>query len=294
MKPENSWVRYLLSRIKKNQNNLIVVVGATGSGKSYACLKIGELMSEKNGVPFTDSNIVFGLKELLKLINSGKLKKGSVILFDEPQCSISAREFQSLANKTFNYLISTFRHRCFTVLMATPYEDLLDISSRKLFHAKFLTTGIDRKEKKVILKPLIMQYNSHKQKFYEKFLRVSFREENSPVNTILPLRNWSIPKPSEELIKLYEQKKLKFTTNLNEHLEKRLEAYEKQNEIKDKRKPLTDKQLTVLITLARFKGNVKRTALALGLQEYLVYFHNKQAKKKDYSWEEYVMSENTK
>ena len=284
-KPKNSWISYLLLRIKNNKNNLIVFVGQTGSGKSWGGLSVGEMMSKENKIPFGIDNIVFSLKELMQLINSGKLKKGSVILFDEPQISISAREFQSQANRVFNYLLTTFRHRNFTLLFATPYEDLLDKTSRKMFHAKFTTMKINKEEKKVIVKPVELQYNSHKQKFYEKFLRVSFKPEGRRHNQVSPLSWWGIPKPSDEIIKLYEEKKYKFTTELNENIQLQLESYEqKQKEsynIKDTRKPLTDKQRDVLRLMKQY-GDVEKVMESLDMAKATIYFHITQARKKGY------------
>ena len=133
--------------MKKNQNNLISIVGKTGSGKTYTAISICEIMSNMDGVPFTIEHVVFSLRELMDLINSGKLKRGSKIVFDEPQVSISARDFQSEANKVFNYLISTFRHRNYTLFFCTPFETLLDKSTRKLFHARFETMSINQNTK---------------------------------------------------------------------------------------------------------------------------------------------------
>src|SRR3990172_2181506 len=84
----NSWARWMVGRtMKKNQNNLISIVGKTGSGKTFSAISICEIMSKMDGVPFTIEHIVFSLRELMDLINSGKLKRGRKIVFDEPQVS---------------------------------------------------------------------------------------------------------------------------------------------------------------------------------------------------------------
>lgn len=290
-KPKDSWVRWILYRIRQNKNCLITVVGATGSGKTWSAMSICEKISERNKVPFGVDNIIFGLKELMSLINSGDLKKGSCIIFDEPQVSISAREFQSQANKVFNYLLTTFRNRNFILFFCTPYEDLLDKTARKLFHAKFLTISINRNTELTKLKPFVVEYNSKYQKFYEKYLRISFRKKGFNRNTVVPLRLWEVPKPSKELIKVYEHKKMVFTTKLNVSIEKRLEFYEKENDVQEYRKELTRKQEDVLITIAKYKGKMKPASEELKMGERNVYFHRLQSAKKGYKWEEFIYEE---
>ena len=290
---KDSWIKYFLSRIKQNKNNLVAVIGSTGSGKTWSAISICEKMSKENGVYFGIENIIFTLKDLMALINSGDLKAGSCIIFDEPQISISSREFQSEANRIFNYLLTTFRHRNLSLFFCTPFEDLLDLSTRKLFHVKFSTLSLDRNKKTCKWKGVTLQYNSQRKKFYEKFLRIVFPVDNENLKKVL--KSWSVSKPSEELIKVYEKKKTNFTTNLNKEIEERLNHYDNSQKqrygIKDKRKRLTEKQKDVLVALANNKGNIKATASYLGTKENNVYFHQAQAFKKDYEWKEFIVGD---
>lgn len=245
--PKDPWIKYFCTRTNNNKNNLVAIIGPTGSGKTYAGLSICQMISKENGIPFEIENVVFNLKELFSLINSGKLSKGSSIVFDEPQCSISSREWQGEYNKVFNYLLSTFRHRCINLFFCTPYEDLLDLSSRKLFHAKIQTAGINTNTKMCRLRPKTTEYNSQLKKFYEKWLRVSYRPINSNRNITKKYEYWNVPKPSEELINLYEAKKYAFTSKLNQDIERRLDSYQAKEEIKinknlKDKKPLTPRQ----------------------------------------------------
>lgn len=242
---KNSWITYLNRRTKLNKNNLIAVIGQTGSGKTWTAISVCEMISKKNGVPFEIENIVFGLKPLLKLVNSGKLKAGSSIIFDEPQVSISSREWQGKANKVFNYLLSTFRFMNVNMFFCTPYEDLLDKSSRKLFHSKFETVSINVKTKMAKIKPKIIEYNSHLSKFYEAYLKINYKPISKSVFVVEKLKRWNIPKPSDEMIKLYEIKRAEWHKRLTQDLDKQLADYgkdkEKKNELKDKIIEIVDK-----------------------------------------------------
>jgi len=283
---KNSWVRYLNSRtMDLNRNNLIIIVGQTGSGKTYTGMSICEMMAEDNGTEFTADNIVFGLKELMQLINSGKLKKGSCIIFDEPQVSISSRDFMSATNKIFNYLLTTFRHKNFSLIFCSPYEDLLDKTARKLFHAKFLMTTIDRNNNLASIKPLITEYNSALGKFYAKFLKVVYKPEGRTKYKQVKLKLWKVPKPSAELIEAYEIKKNNFTSKLNQEIQQQLEQWEQEQQfsiLKTKSKggvsghvlvlpeKLPKKHQSIVDAYTFLKGDVLKTALSLGLSVKVV------------------------
>ena len=277
----NSWIRYFNQRIRQNKNNLITVTGATGSGKTWTAIAICEMMSEFNGVPFTIDNIIFSLKDLMSLINSGKLKKGSCIIFDEPQVTISNRSFQSLANKVFNHLLTTFRHRNLTLFFCTPYEDLLDKTARKLFHAKFTTIKINKNTQTVKVKPVCTEYNAHYEKFYEKFLRVAYKRKEGGKYAVRKLKKWDVRKPSKEIIEVYEKKKRAFTDQLNEKIERQLIDFEKKELGLDKRKELTEKQARAL-DLMSLHHDTQIVADKMKIKRRAVQKHLELAKKKGY------------
>jgi hypothetical protein len=210
------------------------------SGKTWTALSICEMMSLVNGNPFTIDQVVFSLRDLLKLVNSGGLKEGSCIIYDEPQISIGARQFMSLSNKTFSFLGTTWRHRRFNLFFCTPWEDLLDLNARKLFQAKFTTKGIDRLTNEARLRPVMTEYNSSSKIFYEHFLRVVYKPDGRQKYVSAKLKEWRIPKPSQPLIDVYEKKKLAFTSALNKELERSLIAFERkqvEKELAEKKTP---------------------------------------------------------
>jgi len=117
LKQDPSWIRYIRNRIIKKKNFLALISGATGSGKSWSCLSIA-LMLDKS---FNEERIIFGLKGLMKLINSGEnFSAGTVFVWDEFQVDISNRSWQSLTNKLLTSLLSTFRHKQFILLINAP------------------------------------------------------------------------------------------------------------------------------------------------------------------------------
>lgn len=205
VKKDYSMIKYILKRIENNKNFLVTITGPTGSGKSWTGLAIAELLDPT----FNIDRVIFKGRELMKLINEGNLKPGSVILWDEAGIDLSNRNWQSVTNKMLNALLQTFRHKNFILLFTVPYHDFIDASTRKLFHADFETQRINKKQKVVVIKPKLLQYNSNMGKWYRKYLRVQSN------NSIIKIRRWAVPKPSDKLIKDYESKKNQFTKNLN-------------------------------------------------------------------------------
>jgi len=289
----HSWCRWMAGRVmRKNNNNLVSYVGPTGSGKTWAAIASAEKMSSITGVPFTVDNIVFSLTEAMRLINGGTLKRGSIIIFDEPQASISAKDFQQVANKVFNLLVSTFRHRNISMFFCTPFESLLDKSTRRLFHARFETMSIDPIKKTCKLKPRFLEYSDFKAEPYRKQMIVRYKDAEG-ISKSSKLFYWDVPKPSDTMIELYEEKKLAFTTNLNKNIMSKLEEFEEagksmtsvKKEEEVKRKPLTKIQEEVMICLA---NNTFPEAVKIMGKSLSALSQNKQlALKKGYKMEEF-------
>ncbi len=190
-------------------------------------------MCEAIDPDFNISRVVFSGIELMNLINSEQLKRGSCIAFEEGGIEMGNREWQSVTNKMLSFLLQTFRHRGFILVMNSPYMDFVDASTRKLFHAEFQTVGIDFKENDVKLKPHLIQYNSRLKKFYYKRLQVITDEGLVPVDI------WRVGKPSKELITAYEKRKREFTDDLNKRIMNELLAVEEKRNKKQTKKLLT-------------------------------------------------------
>lgn len=274
---EKYWISYIKSRVlntKKNKNFLGFISGETGSGKSWSSLSIGEDCDPE----FNVDRVVFSGFELMTLINSGKLKRGSAIVFEEVGVEMSNREWASVTNKMINYLIQTFRHQGFILIMNSPFMDFLDSATRKLFHAEMQTAGINLETQETRLKPLLIQYNSKKEKFYYKRLKVITKEG------ILPISVWNVPKPSSKLIEEYEVKKKAYTSKLNKNIMKELKIVEDKKQEKDKeqkQEELTEKQ-TMIYEMS--KEGLKPIDISIKLKKHIsvIHFHLRAIEKKGF------------
>ena len=211
-----SLVRYIHRRIKNNKNFLATITGPTGSGKSWSALSMAQLLDPT----FTADRVIFRARDLMKLITTGDLKAGSVIVWDEAGIDLSNRNWQSVTNKMLNALLQTFRHRNFVLFFTVPYHDFIDSASKKLFHADFETQRINKNQGVVIIKPKLLQYNSNLGKWYRKYLKVQMN------GSVVKIKRWAVPKPTDELIKEYEIRKNMFTKDLNLDINKQLNDLE--------------------------------------------------------------------
>lgn len=265
-KGEKYWCIYIKNRIRKKKNFLAFLGGETGSGKSWSCLSIAEQLDPT----FDATKVVFKGIELMKLVTSGGLKPGSVIIFEEVGVELSNRNWQSSLNKLLSYLFQTFRHRRFILIMNAPYMDFVDAATRKLFHAEWLMIKIDTVKKEGMIKPQRMQYNPRYKKFYYKWLRVLTPKGKVPIKT------WRIPKPSQDLIDAYEIKKKSFSDQLEKEIYDDLKGLERGD-----KKQLTEKQESVLED-SKMGLPIEESAIKNNISIRMVQYHQESIKKKGY------------
>lgn len=233
---ESSFITFINKRLRNNLNFICLFSGATGIGKTWNGISLAYQLDPEFDA---EKQITFDFKETMQLVNSSWLKgkKLKVILWDEPQISVSNRSWQSLTNKLMNYLLSTFRHQNIVLIFCAPYKDFLDSQAMKLLHCIFECQGVNRKKKLSKVRPKIQQYNAMLKKTYQHPLYV-IRD-----GKVRPLRVWDITKPPQKLIDIYERRKTEFTSRLNKEIESQLDNISTDG---SKVKPLTELQEKIL------------------------------------------------
>lgn len=188
----------------QNKNWLAIICGETGSGKSYSALSLAHLIGGKVHVVFTPV-------EFLRLLNSQKLSKGDVIVFDEAGVGMSSREWYSVQNKLLGTILQTFRNMNVAVIFTTPNLSFIDVQARKLFHSYLETSYLDYEAEEAYLKAYDIQVNSRLDKLYYKLPR--FQDKNGRVLTMSHL---VLNKPDSKVVEYYESLKSQYTKRLNE------------------------------------------------------------------------------
>lgn len=221
--------RYLESKnsrmYKKNQNWIAVVVGAVGSGKTYYALRCAYEMMGNNFDPF--HHLIFTIEEFMEKLNNNDFKKGEVIVFEEAGVNISSKDWQSRANKNINFVLQTCRHRNFSIIFTLPMYKFLDNSTRALIHTAFVTNEIDYKKELNYCKVYDFKIDALRDKqaktIFPKFW---------VGGVLITMKRLPFKLPPEHVVDVYEDRKLKFTNELNKKIEEEIKIEKKEKEKK--------------------------------------------------------------
>lgn len=232
-KGETPFVTFIKRRLKKHLNFVCLFTGSLGIGKTYNGIRLAYDLDNNFDA---SKQITFDFEQTMGLINSDWFKalKIKVIVWDEPQISISNRAWQSQMNKLVNYLMSTFRHLGIVLIFCAPYIDFLDSQSMKLLHCNFKCLGINRREKLSKVRPYLLDWSSEMQKFYRHSL---YCIHQKPIG-VKKISFWDIRKPPKHLINIYEPKKVEFTTKLNKNIEITLDKMKVKDKTEIEEEPL--------------------------------------------------------
>ena len=205
--PEGKIMNSILYRrlVMENKNIIQAIVGPTGSGKTYSGLKICENWYKKKwNKDFPEEYICFSVREVLELLQQGKVQAGDIILLEEIGTSMNARDFQNKISKVFNAVLQTFRNKNIGLIVTLPYLSMLDSQTRKLVHMLIKTVSIDKYRKVSRIKPLWLQWDQDTGKMYKHKPKIMKGGLMEPVEFI------ELGLCSQQLIEIYEKKKSKF------------------------------------------------------------------------------------
>jgi hypothetical protein len=207
--------------IKHNKNVLGVETGATGSGKSYRDLRKVQLWYEfhfKEDFPI--ENICFGVNAIMKRLNSGEMRRGEVLIFEEAGVNLGSLDFHNKVAKMFTYILQSFRSMNVAIFMNLPYESMLNKTARMLLHYTFESDGIDFGKKMNNCKPKFNQVNQSSGKVYRKYGRMKLNRR------WIKIKRLSYSIPEKRLIDAYERKKQKYLADLTEEFTETLNKME--------------------------------------------------------------------
>jgi hypothetical protein len=202
---------------RRNRNYLITINGKPGTSKSYTALAWAVCINQK----FDITHVVFSALEFMRLINSGLIKRGDVIVWEEIGREMGARDAMTKKNKEMGFVLQTFRNLNICLITTVPYTDLADLNATKLCDMIMETNYINYDKKTANVRLFEVKYNQRTKKFYYPHPVTAL--DNGEIAAI---ESADVDIPPEELRKAYEKKKKDYTTTVNLKAQKELEEQE--------------------------------------------------------------------
>ena len=272
---ELPWATYMKRQVFR-QNNCIngIFTGTPGSGKSWAMLALCEQVDPN----FTlEGNWFFKAGDMMaaisKYYDKPTYKKGKIWCLDEAGIDLNNLSFHDAINKGLNAFFQTARHRNYIFFMSVPHKQFISKGVRTLVTAHFTAHGWTKNDK-TIVKPSITEYNGDvgtSGKTYNKCLRVVKGGRKYRCETMM------VPKPSERIVKEYEQMKREFTSNLFDNITQQIRKYEG-----DDGEVTVTKTQNEVIELLQGKKTRQEVADALGRSYHSIHQTIDQLKKKGF------------
>jgi len=238
------FIRKIHNRVESGKNALILVVGETGSGKSYSCIELAlGLYLYRHGKPQEAedfmSHLSFTLEEFLTSLQGAEMKKKQIYIWEEAGVSINNKKWQSKTNQIMGYLTQTFRTLQHIVFINVPCTSFIDKTVRQLLHYEITARRIDKKQKLCFLRPLELQYNNTFNKLYRHGLIMITQKGTMEIDEI------SVGLAPKEYIIPYEERKASYTKG---NIEKWRKELAKDRLKKDGKvlKPLTTRQIQIV------------------------------------------------
>lgn len=201
---------------KMNKNSLIIVCGETGSGKSYAALRMAEIIDPT----FNIDRCVFDTESFLAKMKDGldhnTLQKGSAVVYDEMGISHSNRNFYDSINKALNFVFQGFRRENLVVFMTVPKMKFVDSQIRDLIHYVVVPKTIDDERNLVWCVPYVVKQNPLMMNKVSDFYYMKPTIAGTSIDGTQEMDRFGLGLPSVELKNAYEQKKKEFMFNLYE------------------------------------------------------------------------------
>lgn len=224
MPKKHSWCRWTAFRVKERNNSVNVrFVGDTGSGKSWSALAFCEICAGMLNKKFTSEKIYFSIKDVIDEVAQNEPPPGTIFFIDEQQVAASSKRHQSKRAEAYAIFLSTIRSNRYIIVTTLPFTDMELKQVRRFFHVEIETHGADLNTKTVRSTPRYQEYSRQKKdKIYSKRLIIEYVDDKTGIKKHRKLSYWDIPKPSQDLVDVYERMKAQFKRNLYKKMSKEL------------------------------------------------------------------------
>jgi gluconate kinase len=245
---------YVFNRWKKGLFPVVKLIGLSGTGKSYASVRMAQkvkqkIIEEDNGRNLYDTSAICPddiVTDLLGLIRAIRFatKKGKIVVIEEVSTLFNTRRAMAGDNVDIGKILDTARKKGMILFANYPINKTADSHFERMCCMEIQTMKLLKKKGICIVKPMILQTNPATAKTYHHYVH----DNNGNEIAVSYLKA-----PEGDVMIEYEKKKDKFMDDLYERLEHRqVKKLEKENKDMGKppvvervSKPLTAKELDV-------------------------------------------------
>jgi len=231
-RPFEAWIRNRLTR--QNKNLMGVFVGETGSSKSWSAISVASTIDPD----FDISRIAVSTREMVEVITTEKLRKGSALVLDEAGVNYSNKRWMTSRNMELGKLFQTFRFMNLALFHTLPHFRFLDSTQRALIHMGFVSQGVRRKEKIALFSARYFTHDPFSRSYDD--MRYTYPLIHFPNGRLYKVKTMAVQLADKKLLIEYEVKKREWNKRLQAQTYKRIvkgitEKDEKEEEKKRKK-----------------------------------------------------------
>lgn len=201
-------LRYLWRRMHVNNKNVMVaIIGDPGEGKSWAALRLAELLDPT----FSADKVAFRPEKLLRRINENH-PMGDVTIADEAGVSMNAKTWWESDQIEIGNILETWRHQNRMLICTLPVFKKLQNDARGLMNVLMSAYGIDRQDAMSRWRFRLVETNNETGEIYKPYPRLPdpVTGQETKYKTI------DLGLPSEQLRAAYQERKKAYTDELNQ------------------------------------------------------------------------------
>lgn len=211
-----------------NKNCMICLVGDPGQGKSWAAIRLAELLDPA----FNADKVTFRPKRMLERINE-EHPTGDITVADEAGVSMNAKTWWDSDQIQIGNILETWRHQNRGLIFTLPVFDKLQKDARGLIDVMMTAYGINRAEGTSRWRFQLVDTNNVTGEIYRPYPRLP--DPETGVKT--KWKTLDLGRPTKELRENYQERKEAYTDELNEN------AIQQMEEDETEEQELTPKQV---------------------------------------------------
>lgn len=206
-------VNYIIDRKKKGLYSVIFIAGLPGTGKTSACLRLGELVFEKylGENKMRAEHIVDSFLDLTEFVLKADSKQLNIVVIEEVSVLFPSRRAMSGGNVDLGKLLDTCRKKQVIIFANAPIWTAIDSHMRALGNIYVQTKKIYKTASIVCSKMYRLQTDPRTGKTYTHSFKRSGRDVKKMYTSMPNLEEWGKYEDKKDIFmaKLYKRLRMR-------------------------------------------------------------------------------------